>query len=202
MAQSEARYPIMDVDDYLVLDRGSKQARYEYLDGELRMLAGGSNYHARIAAHLATVINRCLEEQASSCYVYSSDVRLQLSASRYVYADVTVSCDERDEALGDMLCYPRVVIEVLSPSTEAHDRGRKALYYRECPTVEEYVLVDSLSISVEVFHREADGWMMRSYGPGSVVELKSLALRFPITSIYRGMKLIGTRAEKKDRAGE
>lgn len=196
MAQFNSDYPIIDVDDYLLLDRNSKQARYEYLDGELRMLAGGSNYHAQIAANMAATLDRFLEDKDSSCSVYSSDVRLQLAASRYVYADVTVSCDERDQEPGDMLHYPRIVIEIFSPSTEAYDRGKKAAYYQECETIEEYVLVDSMSIQIDVFRRQTDGWLMRSYGSGSTVELKSLGIRFPIASIYRRLKLEGERKQK------
>ncbi len=185
------KHPIMDVEDYLILDRNSKNARYEYLDGELRMLAGGSTYHSAIIANLIGTIGRFLEN--SPCWVFSSDILLQLSESRYVHPDVTVSCDQRDQELDDMIHYPCLVVEVLSPTTEATDRGVKLSYYRECPTIQDYVLVDSQSICIEVYHREEDSWKLNTYGPGSTVKLESLGIQFPIGAIYRGMKLTGSR---------
>jgi len=187
-------YPIMSVEDYLILDRSSREARYEYLDGELRMLAGGSTYHSRIIANLTIAIGRFLEN--NPCNIYNSDIRLQLSESRYVYPDLTVSCDQRDQELDDMIRYPRLIVEVLSPSTEAIDRGKKFLYYRECPTVEEYVMVDSQSILIEVYHREGDVWKLHTFGSESIVTLESLNIQFPIDLIYRGMKLSGSRNNK------
>ncbi|HZR42462.1 MAG TPA: Uma2 family endonuclease [Ktedonobacteraceae bacterium] len=190
-------YPFISVEDYLILDRNSKEARYEYFEGELRMLAGGSTYHSMITANLTGILYGLLSN--SSCRVYSADIRLQLSESRYVYADVTISCDERDQELGDMICYPCVVIEVLSPSTEATDRGKKFLYYRECSTVQEYIMVDSQSVLIEVYRREEDGWKLHTFGPGSIVKLESLNVQFPVDAVYRGMQLSGTRknARKK-----
>lgn len=184
-------YPLMDVEDYLVLDQNSKHARYEYLDGELTMLAGGSANHSIIAINLAIAVKQALREKKSPCQVYSSDIRLQLSESRYVYADISVSCDPRD--LDDMMRHPRLVVEVLSPGTEANDRGKKAIYYRECASLMEYVLVDSRSVFIEVQSREKDGWQLRSYETGSTVYLKSLDIRFPIDDIYEGLKLTGKR---------
>jgi Uma2 family endonuclease len=185
------KYPIMDVEDYLLLDRNSKNARYEYLDGELRMLAGGSTYHSAIIANLTGILTGQLA--SSSCWVFNTDIRLHLSESRYVHPDVTVSCDERDQELDDMIHYPCLVIEVLSPTTEAKDRGEKIFYYQECPTIQEFLLVDSQSIRIEVYHREEDGWKLHTYGPESTVKLESLAIQFPIGAIYRGMKLTGSR---------
>lgn len=82
-----------------MLDRNSKNARYEYLEGELRMLAGGSTYHSMNIANLTIALGQLLSE--SPCYVYKSDIRLQLSESRYVYSDITISCDQRDQELDD-----------------------------------------------------------------------------------------------------
>ena len=88
------KYPTIDIEDYLTLDLNSKNARYEYLDGELRMLAGGSNYHSAIIARLSGILERYLEN--TSCWVYNSDMKFKLSESCYVYPDVMVNCDQRD----------------------------------------------------------------------------------------------------------
>lgn len=192
---AQHKYPIIDVEDYLILDKNSKNARYEYLDGELRMLAGGSPYHSAIIANLTVAIGRFLQD--SSCWIYNSDVQLRLSETRYVHPDVTVSCDERDHEAEDAIQYPCLVIEVLSPGTEASDKIKKLAYYQESPTIQEYVMVDSQSIRIEGYHREDDGWRFHTYGPGSVVKLESLAIQFPISAIYRGMKLTGARNASK-----
>ncbi|HZR43627.1 MAG TPA: Uma2 family endonuclease [Ktedonobacteraceae bacterium] len=191
------KYPIMDIEDYLTLDRNSKNARYEYLEGELRMLAGGSIYHSIIIANLTSILHRLLED--SPCCVYNSDIRVQLSEARYVYPDITISCDQRDLGPGDMIHYPRVIVEVLSPSTEAIDRGRKFLYYRECPTVQEYVMVDAQSMLIEVYHREDGKWTLSPFGPGSEVRLESVNIQFPIDTAYRKIKFIegNQEAERK-----
>ncbi|MBV9019598.1 MAG: Uma2 family endonuclease [Ktedonobacteraceae bacterium] len=189
------KYPTIDVDDYLMLDQNSKNARYEYLDGELRMLAGGSNYHSAIISRLSSILERHLE--STSCWVYNSDMKFKLCESRHVYPDVMVSCDQRDqEPEQTVIHYPTLVIEVLSPSTEATDRGEKLLYYQEYPTIQEYVMVDSQSIRIEVYHREEDGWKLYTYGPGSITKLESFDIQFPISTIYRGMKLTGMRKKE------
>ncbi|HLG63308.1 MAG TPA: Uma2 family endonuclease [Ktedonosporobacter sp.] len=185
------QYPTIDPEDYLTLDRNSKNARYEYLDGELRMLAGGSTYHSAIIANLTGIFNRALED--SSYWVFNSDIRLQLSESRYVYPDITISCHQSDQELDDMIRYPCIVIEVLSPGTEAIDRGKKFIYYQECSSIQEYIMVDSQSIRVEVYHREHDGWKLHTFGPGSIVTIETLNIQFPIDAIYRHMKLSETR---------
>jgi Uma2 family endonuclease len=181
----------ISLEDYLTLDQNSKEARYEYLEGELTMLAGGSTYHSAIIANLTITIGRLLEN--SSCWIYNSDIRLQLSENRYVHPDLTVSCDQRDQELDEMIHYPCLVIEVLSPSTEAIDKIKKLAYYQECPTIQEYLMVDSQSIRIELYHREEDGWKFHTYGPGSTVKLESLGIQFPINDIYRRMKLTATR---------
>src|SRR5713226_5690459 len=108
-------YPMMSVQDYLALDSVS-QVRYEYLDGELRMQAGGSMNHSRISVETIITLSHFLQD--GPCEVYNSDVRVKLSESRYVYPDVVVSCDTRDQEQGDMIRYLRVIFEVLFPSHE------------------------------------------------------------------------------------
>ena len=182
-------YPMISVEDYLTLDRHSQEARYEYLDGELRMIAGGSIYHSLIATNVVGILYGLL--RGSPYRVYNSDVRLQLSPSRYVYPDITVSCDQRDQEPGETIHFPRVIIEVLSPSTEVIDRIRKFAYYRACPTVQEYVMIDSQKILVEIYRREEDGWLLQTLGPQDQLVFKSLGKQIPIEAIYEGVKLHG-----------
>ena len=122
------------------------------------------------------------------CRVYNSDAAARLSPSRYTYPDATVTCDARDVPANDLMeiRVPRVVVEVLSDTTEAYDRGRKSAYYRTCPNVEEYVLVATEYQAVEVYRRTAGGWdTYRAYGPGDDVELISIGVRFPVDALYK-----------------
>ena len=184
---AQHKYTIMDVEDYLILNRNSKNIRYEYLDGEIRMLAGGSPDHAIIIANLTAAIKGPL--RGSQCRVYNCDVQLQLSEKRYVYPDITVSCDQRDRNQKETIHYPRVVVEVLSPTTEATDRGRKAAYYRACPTIQEYMMVDSEEIFVEVHRREEEKWTINTFEPGDIIRLESLGIQFPLEEAYEGTSL-------------
>ena len=184
---AQRKYSVMSVEDYLVLNRNSKDTRYEYLDGEIRMLAGGSPDHSIIIANLTAAIKGSLK--GSQCRVYNSDVQLKLSEKRYVFPDVTISCDERDRNQKEMIRHPRVVVEVLSPTTEATDRGKKAAYYRACPTIQEYVMVDSEEIFVEVHRREEGRWTINTFELGDTITLESLDIQFPIEDAYEGASL-------------
>ena len=176
------QFPRIDVEDYLTLDNTSKTAKYEYLDGEVRMLAGGSPDHSLIATNLTAILTYALRK--TPCVVYNSDIRLKLSESKYVHPDATVTCDERDRSQPESIQYPRVLVEVLSPSTEDVDRGKKLIAYRACPTLEDYILIDSLSKSIEVYHREGEKWVISMFGPGDDMEIPSLDLRIPLEEIY------------------
>jgi len=184
---AQRKYSVMSVEDYLILNRNSKDTRYEYLDGEIRMLAGGSPDHSIISANLTAAIKGSLK--GSQCRVYNSDVQLRLSEKRYVFPDVTISCDERDRNQKEMIRHPRVVVEVLSPTTEATDRGKKAAYYRACPTIQEYMMVDSEEVFVEVHRREEERWTINTFEPGDTITLESLGIRFPIEDAYEGTNL-------------
>ncbi len=180
--------PVMSVEEYLHLDYNSIETRYEYIDGHVRMLAGGTPDDAKISANVIGVLYGLLE--GTRCSVYTSDVRVRLSETRFVYPDVAVSCDAGDQEQGDMIQYPCLIVEVLSPSTEAYDRGRKLAYYRECPTVQEYMLVDSQRQAIEVFRREKNNlWTYHALGTDDDVELVSPGVRFPLSKLYRNVVL-------------
>jgi len=173
----------MSVEEYLALDRNSPVTRYEYIDGHVTMMAGGTLDHATISLNIASTLRGLL--RGSSCRVFSSDARVRLSATRYVIPDVTVSCDGRDRGRVDVIQYPHLVVEVLSPSTEDYNRGRKFTYYRECPTIQEYVMVNTEYQAVEVCRRARnDLWSFHVFRSGEDVELASLGVHFPVTVVY------------------
>jgi Uma2 family endonuclease len=187
-------YPYISVDDYLILDRNSREARYEYLDGELSMLAGGSNDHSLIAANLIGILQQALED--SPCRVYTSDVRLRLSETRYVHPDTVVSCDQDDIEEEDTISHPSFVTEVLSPTTETFDRRKKAICYRECESIQEYLLIDSQRIHVELHRRDRSIWYTHTYKSGDTINLSCFDLQFPIAKLYKKTRLINQLNKK------
>ncbi len=179
MALPEYRW--VSVEEYLAIDNAS-DVRFEYAHGQLRMLAGGSRNHALIAHNLHGLLHDQL--RGTPCVAYTSDMRVQVAQDRYYYLDVTVSCDENEEE--NALHSPRVVFEVLSPSTEAIDRTEKLEAYRELASVEDYVLVSSERQAVEVHHRDRkqNYWITRIYGPADTVKIESLNAEFLMNEIY------------------
>jgi Uma2 family endonuclease len=129
--------------------------------------------------------------QDSPCIVYNSDMRVNISPTRYVYPDISVSCDPRDQEDGttDIVQYPKVIIEVLSPATEAYDRTKKFTYYRDCPTIQEIVFVSTQEEAVDLYWRATDKlWALHLYRSDDQVELKSINVKMPIATFYHRVK--------------
>ena len=179
----------ISVEEYLQLDRNSLDVRYEYIEGYIRMLAGGSADHSTIAINIVALLRELLK--VKGCRVYNSDVRVKLSEEHYVFPDATVTCDMRDRGKIDIIHSPRVVVEVLSPSTESYDRGRKFTYYRECPTIQEYMIVNTAYAAVEVCRREKQNfWSFHTYNIGDSIELTSLDVRPPVNAVYEDVEFL------------
>jgi Uma2 family endonuclease len=151
-------------------------------------MSGGSLAHSRIGLNTGSSLESALIAKGSACYVYNSDAAARVSETRYTYPDATVSCDERDRPTQDKteVKAPRVIVEVLSDSTEAYDRGRKFILYRSCPTLQEYVIVATRYQAVEVYRRTSQGWTnYQFYGLGEEIELTSLGIYVAVSSLYR-----------------
>jgi Uma2 family endonuclease len=181
-------YPLIDVQDYLALDETARSVRYEYIDGRLRMLAGGSPDHSLIATNIASFLHAVLRK--TSCRVYNSDIRFKLSESRYLHPDVTVACDERDIGKKDNIRYPRIIFEILSPGTENIDKGEKLDLYLDYPSIEEYILVDSQQMLAEVYYRDGSTWASRRYKANGYVQLSSIGVSLSFEDIYEKTTLV------------
>ena len=181
--------PSMSVEEYLQIDRSSIETRYEYIDGYVTMLAGGTLDHSTIGANIISILRRSL--RGTPCRVFTSDARVRLSSTRFVYPDASISCDEQDRGQSDNVQSPLLVVEVLSPSTEGYDRGRKFGFYRECPTIQEYLLLDSQRPMLEVYRRERHNlWILRAYRLDEDVELTNLGVRFPVSTVYEDVVIM------------
>jgi Uma2 family endonuclease len=185
----------LSVEEYLELDRKSLDARYEYIDGVVTMLAGGTTNHSRISINVVSLLQAAL--RGSRCEVFNSDLRVSISSKRYVLPDASVSCEPEDlRGENDIIYSPCVIVEVLSPSTEATDRGRKFRYYQSCSSIQEYVLISTQEQAVDVYRRASDNlWTLHPFGPGDEIELKSIDVSIPLEALYENVTVPAENAE-------
>lgn len=176
--------------EYLAFEQAS-EVKHEYWEGEVVAMSGGTAEHNRLGFKMAFL----LEEQLGSsdpCRVYTSDMRVLVAKNKYVYPDVTVSCNISDHQPGnDVVHSPHLVVEVISLSTEATDRGKKLIWYQNHPTIEEYVLINTRVQLVEVYQRGQKGepWSYRTYHTGQMSELRSLDLTIAFNEIYANLRI-------------
>jgi Uma2 family endonuclease len=175
----------MSPDQFLVWERGQAQ-RHVYLRGEVFAMAGGSPRHSHLAAR--TIARLDPELAGKPCDVQTSDLRLGLG-DQFVYADAAVVCRpvQMRPGTNDVVVNPTVVVEVLSRSTEAYDRGDKQAGYLALPSVAHLVLVAQREPRVEVYTRQDDGsFRFTVHGPGTVVVLERLGVTLHVDALYLG----------------
>jgi Uma2 family endonuclease len=181
----------LSVAEYLAFERG-QQDKHEYVDGDIYLQAGASVAHNLICANIIAGLRPQL--RGSSCRIYPSDIRIKIPQRRhYVYADVSIICGTTmlDDVDPETVRNPKVIIEVLSPSTENYDRGRKFQAYRRIPDLEEYLLVAQESIRVEHFVRQTRTiWTMTEYTDLiATIDLPSIHVALPVRTIYEELEL-------------
>lgn len=161
--------------------------RHEWLDGAVWAMAGGTPDHAAIAVNVTTLLSNQL--RGRPCRVYGSDLRIRVRATGLgTYPDASVICGkvqlDPDDDTKTTAVNPRLVVEVLSPATEAYDRGEKLEHYKKLPSLEEVVLVSHSSRRIEVWRREKRGWRCHRVETG-VATLQSLDCELSIAEVYR-----------------
>jgi Uma2 family endonuclease len=163
--------------------------KHEYINGEVYAMSGGSKNHSLISVRFITLFSNHLE--SSGCETGNSDLRVNIVESNaYTYPDVSVTCDERDKNTTQYITYPCLIVEVLSGSTEAYDRGGKFRMYRNNPVLQDYLLVSSTKIEIDLYYKNNTGeWIIINYKEGDTVELKSINLSFPVEQVYRSLIL-------------
>jgi Uma2 family endonuclease len=176
-------------DEYFVWEEQQLE-KHELIEGQVYVMSGGSVNHSRIAIRFTSLFDLHLD--GSPCITGNSDLRINIvSTHNYTYPDASVTCDDRDKMTTQYITYPCLIVEVLSDSTEAYDRGGKFRMYRNNPMLIDYLLVSSNSIEMDLYHQNnAGNWMIVNYKVGDTIELKSIDLRFPIEQVYRGLNLI------------
>lgn len=172
----------MTVEEYFLLEEHDPGTRYEYVDGYVYAMAGGSFNHDTIKSNIHRILWGLL--RGGKCRVYSSDMRVSISRERYFHPDVTVTCDPRDRGKGDLVQSPRFIVEVLSPSTELKDRTWKLQNYTAHPTIQEYLLVSSQSMKMEMYRKEQNKWVYYAFGRDDEIDIACLGVQFMVANAY------------------
>ena len=182
----------MTPEEFLAFERAAA-TKHEYYDGVVVAMAGGGPAHSRLAVQLGSELWQKLKSR--SCSVFNSDMKVWTGASRhYFYPDLSGLCGQpqtHDEAQ-DVLLNPAFIVEVLSPKTEAFDRGKKLASYMSLKSVIEIVLVAQDEVRVDKYTRQPDGiWRFDGYsGMDAVVPFVSVQCDIRLGDFYEGVELL------------
>jgi len=172
---------------YLEWEKGS-DVKHEYLNGEVFALAGAKDAHVTVAGNLFASLHGHL--RGGPCRLYLADIKISVEqANAFFYPDVVVTCDERDRDTEYFKRFPSLIVEVLSDSTAAFDRGNRFSFYRKLESLREYVLIDPDTMSVDCFRLdETSGhWVLYPYGSGDIVEFASIGFSVPLEALYENV---------------
>jgi Uma2 family endonuclease len=170
-------------EEYLTQEETS-QIKHEYIDGEIFAMAGASDAHVTIAGNLFALLRNHV--RGKNCRVYIADMKVSLETiNTFYYPDVIVTCDPRDREFSNYKKYPCLIVEVLSPSTEAFDRGDKFSDYQQIETLQEYVLISQKHQRIDCFRRNNEGlWVLQSYRLDSEIYLESVDFQISFAALY------------------
>jgi len=176
-------------DEYLQLEAESA-GKHEYVDGDVYARDGATDAHVTVSGNLAVLLRSHV--RGTNCRVYIADMKARIEARNYFYyPDVMVTCDARDTETSTFKRFPKLIVEVLSDSTEAFDRGDKFTDYQALDTLEEYVIINTRHQRVECFRRTPDHlWLLQTYTAESEqFELQSLEFTDAIAALYEDAEL-------------
>lgn len=178
-----AHQSVMTPADYLAWE-AEQLDRHEFVGGETFAMAGAEDKHVTVSLNFAFALRQHLS--GSPCRTYMSDMRLSVATlGSYFYPDVMVTCSTNDLASPMTKSEPKLIVEVLSPSTAAYDRGLKFSHYRSLPTLQEYVLVDIDTRAVDSYRLGADGlWVLHPFAANETVTLASVALQVTAAQLF------------------
>ncbi len=181
-----APHPRPSLDEYLAWENVQVE-RHEYHRGEIFAMVGARRVHACVVMNLARSLGNALA--GSRCRVFSESAKVAPADDTILYPDVFVTCDAADLRTDMIFRAPKLVVEVLSPSTQAYDRSLKFALYRHMPSLLEYGLIDPDTRRVEVFRRGADGlWVLHDMSESAALELTSVGCRVPMVDLFDGVE--------------
>ena len=190
---STAPQPRLTFDDWLAIERTATDQRSEYVAGEVFAMAGGSEEHNLIVLNVGAELRNQLKGRP--CRVYPSDMKVHIAAADLgTYPDVMVICGERafHDGRRDVVTNPTLIVEVLSESTEAYDRGDKFRYYRSLESLQAYLLLSQHRMQAELFLRQPDGtWSLSSYQePSESIPLRLIEAELSLAEVYDKVELL------------
>ncbi len=193
---------IMSPTEYLAWESG-QDSRHEYENGKIIAMTGGTIPHSQIPLNFASLILAHL--RGKGCKITISDAKVTIKSGKYYYPNVVVSCDERDRFSRDFLQYPTLIAEVLSPTTEARDRGIKQQNYMLIDTLQTYILINSERPRIEIYQRLDRAWEYISIAieqtnfdhDDPLIHITSIDLQFPLSTLYENIDFLDS--EKIDK---
>lgn len=175
-------------EEYLEIERNS-EIKYEYHNGYIYSMAGGTLNHSRISTNIIRNISQGLIKKGSLCELFNSEAKLHIEKSnRYVYPDAMVVCGDiqTSEDYAEAITNPILIIEVLSKSTADYDRGDKFFFYQQIESLQEYILVEQEKMQIDIYSRRKNLWKIsRVTQEDGVLYLTSLDMEVDLGEIYR-----------------
>jgi Uma2 family endonuclease len=172
--------------DAFIAWENEQPEKHEFHRGEVFAMVGGWRAHGRVIANLTRHIGNQLS--GSPCQAFAEGMKLQIGDDTITYPDLFVTCDRADLRTEQIFRAPTLIVEVLSPSTQAYDRGRKFAFYRRLASLQEYILVDPDSKRVEAFRRDPDGrWYLHDQSEGGQLEAASVGVRMSHAEVFDGV---------------
>lgn len=160
--------------------------RHEFYRGEIFAMTGGRRSHGCVTANL--VMHLGLHLKGTPCRVFSESMKIQISDDTVLYPDIFVTCDQQDLQTEMIFRAPSLIIEVLSPSTQAYDRSQKFALYRRLSSLKEYVLIDPETRRAEAFRINADGFfVLHDMSESETLELASINCKIAMTDVFAGI---------------
>jgi len=178
-----AHQPVMTAADYLAWE-AEQTERHEFVGGETFAMAGAEDRHVTVVGNVYMALRQHLS--GTPCRTFVTDMRLHVAAlGNYFYPDIMVTCSAADLASPMAKSEPKLIVEVLSPSTAAYDRGLKFSHYRNLPSLQEYALVDLDTRAVDSYTLGADGlWVLHPFAANEMVTLASVALEVTAAQLF------------------
>jgi Uma2 family endonuclease len=178
--------PFITPEQYLEIEAKAER-KSEYYNGEMFLMAGNTSDHSLICVNVSRLFSDQLREKP--CYIYESNIRVRiLETGLYTYPDAVVVCGNREwsDLARTTLLNPTILVEVLSDSTEAYDRGEKFWHYRHIPSLREYMLISQKAFRIDQYIRQPDGeFKLRSYDSvDATLEVPAVGCSIPLKEIY------------------
>ena len=195
-------------EEYLAWE-SQQDIKHEYENGKIIAMTGGTIPHSQISANFASLLIPHL--RGKGCKVTISDAKVTTSSGKYYYPDLVVTCDERDRFARDFLQYPTIIVEVLSPATEARDRGIKQQNYMLIDTLQTYILITPDRPRIEIYQRRSDlAWEYLSiaiewteFGTNDpLIQIASIDLNFPLSLLYENIDFPDSESASQTNSGE